>query len=49
MSSDIVGKAGIESAMEKSLQGKRGEEQIFVDSTGKVLSTISKTNPAARK
>lgn len=47
ISSDIVGKAGIESAMEKYLQGKRGEEQIFVDSTGKVLSTISKTNPAA--
>lgn len=41
ISSDIVGKAGIESAMEDELQGKRGEQKIFVDSTGKVLSTIS--------
>lgn len=47
ISSDIVGKAGIESAMEDELQGKRGEQKIFVDSTGKVLSTISNTEAAA--
>ena len=33
--------------MEEYLQGKRGEEKIFVDNTGKVLSTISKKNSAA--
>ncbi len=42
INSDIVGKAGIEENMEEYLQGKRGEEKIFVDGTGKVLSTISK-------
>ena len=47
VASDIVGKAGIESAEEKELQGKRGEEKIFVDSTGKVLSTISKKDSTA--
>lgn len=47
IASDIVGKAGIESSMEEYLQGKRGEEKIFVDNTGKVLSTISKEDSAA--
>lgn len=47
ISSDVVGKAGIESAMEEELQGKRGEQTIFVDKTGKVLSTISSTEPSA--
>ncbi|MFQ9515441.1 MAG: penicillin-binding transpeptidase domain-containing protein [Eubacterium sp.] len=47
ISSDVVGKAGIESAMEDELQGKRGEQKIFVDSTGKVLSTISNTESSA--
>lgn len=47
ISSDVVGKAGIESAMEDYLQGTHGEEKIFVDSTGKVLSTISKTDSKA--
>ena len=47
IASDVVGKSGIESSMEEYLQGKRGEEKIFVDNTGKVLSTISKKNSAA--
>ncbi len=47
VASDIVGKAGIEAAEEKELQGKRGEQKIFVDSTGKVLSTISKKDSTA--
>lgn len=41
VASDVVGKAGIESALEDELQGTRGEQKIFVDNTGKVLSTIS--------
>ena len=47
IASDIVGKSGIEASMEEYLQGKRGEEKIFVDNTGKVLSTISKKDSAA--
>ena len=41
ISSDVVGKAGLESAYEDYLQGTRGEQKVFVDSTGKVLSTVS--------
>ena len=47
VASDVVGKAGVESAEEKELQGKRGEKKIFVDSTGKILSTISKKDSTA--
>ncbi|MBR3173438.1 MAG: peptidase [Eubacterium sp.] len=47
VASDIIGKAGIESAEEKDLQGKRGEKKIFVDSTGKILSTISNKDSTA--
>ncbi len=41
ISSDVVGKAGLESAYEDYLQGTRGEQKVFIDSTGKVLSTVS--------
>lgn len=47
IATDVVGKSGLEASMEEYLQGKRGEEKIFVDNTGKVLSTISKKNSAA--
>ena len=47
VSGDVVGKAGIELTMEDQLQGKRGEEKIFVDSTGKIISTISKKDSSA--
>ena len=47
ISTDIVGKAGIEASMEEYLQGTHGEEKIFVDNTGKKLSTISKTDAKA--
>lgn len=47
ISTDYVGKAGIEAAMEEELQGTRGEEKIFVDSLGKTLSTSSKTEAQA--
>ncbi len=47
VASDSIGKAGIESAEEKELQGKRGERKIFVDSTGKILSTISNKDSTA--
>lgn len=44
---DQVGKAGIELAKEDDLKGASGEEKIFVDSTGRKLSTISKKNSSA--
>ncbi len=47
VTSDLIGKAGIEATEEKELQGKRGEKKIFVDSTGKILSTISKKDSTA--
>lgn len=47
IASDVVGKSGLESSLEDYLQGTRGEEKIFVDNTGKVLSTISKKDSAA--
>lgn len=47
ISSDTVGKSGIEAEMETELQGKKGKNTIFVDNTGKILKTISKTNSAA--
>lgn len=43
--SDIVGKAGIEQAMDRTLQGKKGEQTFYVDRLGKVLETISQTDP----
>lgn len=47
ISSDIVGKAGLESAFEEELQGQRGEQKVFVDSTGKVLSIVSEKDSQA--
>lgn len=47
ISSDVVGKSGIEAAFEDELQGTRGEEKIFADSTGNKLSTISNTDSKA--
>lgn len=47
IANDVVGKAGIESAMENELQGARGEEKIFTDNTGNKLSTISETEAKA--
>jgi len=44
ISSDVVGKAGIEAAMEETLRGQRGVEKIFTDNTGNRLSTVSKTD-----
>lgn len=40
-----MGKAGIEQYMETSLQGKKGQRTIYVDSVGNVLETESETAP----
>lgn len=36
---DIVGKTGIEQSMESTLKGTKGSETIYVNTTGKVIST----------
>lgn len=45
--SDMVGKSGIEQEMETTLQGTKGKEKIFVDSTGNILDSIEKTDAVA--
>ena len=44
---DLVGKAGIEQLMDSSLQGKKGQETVYVNNVGKVLKTSSRKEPAA--
>lgn len=43
ISSDVVGKSGIEKEMESELQGTKGKQTILVDSTGKILENVSET------
>ena len=47
ISSDIVGKSGIEEAFDEELQGTRGETTVFVNSTGKIISTIDEKEAVA--
>ena len=44
---DIIGKSGLEQAMEEVLQGQKGMMNFYVDSVGKVTDTVSVTAPAA--
>ena len=40
---DIVGKAGVEKTYDSYLQGTKGTETVFVDSTGNILDVIDET------
>jgi penicillin-binding protein 2 len=40
---DVVGKSGIESYMETTLQGTKGSERVIVDNTGKVMNILEST------
>ncbi len=40
---DMVGKSGIESYMERTLQGEKGSEKVIVDNTGKVITILERT------
>lgn len=40
---DVVGKSGIESYMETTLQGTKGSEKVIVDNTGKVMTILERT------
>lgn len=42
---DIVGKSGIEQAMELYLQGTKGERKVYVDSVGRITEVIEETEP----
>lgn len=44
---DMVGKSGIEKAMEEYLQGTKGKDIIYVDNVGKVIETASHIDPKA--
>ncbi len=44
-SGDIVGQAGVESMYESVLQGIRGEQTVYVNSSGKVLDTSTTIDP----
>ena len=44
---DIVGKTGIEQSMESTLKGTKGSETIYVNTTGKVISTESYVDSVA--
>lgn len=44
---DIIGKSGLEQTLDSVLQGTKGEESVYVDSVGKVVDTISKTDAKA--
>ncbi len=42
---DIVGRTGIEESMESALQGGKGYKQMIVNNVGRVMETISETQP----
>lgn len=44
---DIVGATGLEKTMETALQGTKGEQELYVDSFGKILEVVSETKPKA--
>lgn len=44
---DIVGKAGVEKAMEEHLQGTKGSETIFVDNVGKIIDRSDRVEPTS--
>lgn len=46
---DVVGKSGIESYMETTLQGVKGYEKVIVDNTGKVISIVERQEAQAGK
>lgn len=44
---DLVGKTGIEASMESELHGKKGSQKMYVDSTGRILEVVDRTEPQA--
>ncbi len=44
---DVVGKTGIEESLELELSGTKGVSEIYVDSEGRIVETVSSTDPVA--
>ena len=44
---DIVGQTGIESTMEDVLHASKGSQKMYVDSQGRILEVVEKTDPKA--
>lgn len=44
---DLVGKTGIEASMETELQGKKGLQKMYVDSVGRIIEVVDRTDPVA--
>lgn len=44
---DIIGKTGIEKAMETTLQGTKGSETVYVDNLGRVIESTDYIEPIA--
>ncbi len=44
---DIIGKTGIEQAMETTLQGTKGSETVYVDNLGRVIESTNYIEPIA--
>lgn len=45
--SDTIGKTGLEKSMESYLRGKKGKQEAYIDSMGKVLQVTQKTEAQA--
>lgn len=44
-SNDTVGKSGIEKSMESVLSGTKGEQQVYVDTVGRITEVLGETDP----
>lgn len=44
---DIIGKAGLEQAMDEVLQGEKGEIKLYVNSVGKVIESVKESEAKA--
>lgn len=44
---DTIGKSGIEQSMDSVLKGEKGEVKLYVNSVGKVIETVNKTEAKA--
>ncbi len=47
VSTDVVGKSGLEKRYEEILSGTKGSETVSVNTSGKVVEVISRTDPVA--
>lgn len=46
-STDVIGKMGIENAMEAELRGQNGNQHLFVDNMGRVLEVVDSSDATA--